>query len=115
MPDLDLNYQANTYSGMVGKSRLMHERVFTVIDQAAPVDVTVLVLGETGSGKELASRALHMNSKTRDNPYLPVHCAAIPKDLIESELYGHKRGAFTGSIQDRKGKFLEAHTGTIFL
>ena len=105
MPQIDLDYQANMYSGMVGKSRLMHERVFSIIDRAAPVDVTVLVLGETGSGNELVSRALHNNSRRRDKPYVPVHCAAIPQDLIESELYGHDRGAFTGAIQDRDGKF----------
>jgi len=115
MPELDLNYQANTYAGMVGKSRLMHERVFKPIDQAAPIDITVLILGETGTGKELTSRALHNNSRRRDNPYVPVHCAAIPKDLIESELYGHELGAFTGAVKERKGKFRQAHEGTIFL
>ena len=115
MPDLDLDYQANQYSGMVGKSRLMHERVFKKIDEAAPIDITVLILGETGAGKELASRAIHMNSKRRENQYVPIHCAAIPEGIIESELYGHVRGAFTGAMQARKGAFREADKGTLYL
>ena len=114
MPEIDLNYQANTYCGMVAKSRLMHERVFKKIHQAAATDVTVLMLGETGVGKELTARAIHSNSQRKGHKYIPVNCAAIPDGLIESELYGHVRGSFTGAMNSRDGKFTEADKGTIY-
>jgi transcriptional regulator with PAS, ATPase and Fis domain len=89
--------------------------VFRKINDAASVDVTLLVLGETGVGKELSGRAIHNNSRRRGKPYIAVNCAAIPEGLIESELYGHVKGAYTGAVQSRTGKFGEAHEGTLFL
>ncbi len=115
MQGLDLNYQANTYCGMVSKSRLMHERVFSIIDKVAKSEVTVLIVGESGTGKELTSRAIHSNGKRGGNLWVPVNCAAIPEGLIESELYGHVRGAYTGAVESRKGKFQEANKGILFL
>ena len=76
---------------------------------------TVLILGESGTGKDLAARALHESSSRKMKPFIPVNCGAIPKDLLESELFGHKKGSFTGAISDRKGRFQLAHQGTLFL
>ncbi len=114
MTGLDLDYQANTYCGMVGKSRMMLD-VFKRINETASIDVTVLILGETGVGKELASKAIHKHSRRNNGPHMTVNCAAIPEDLIESELYGHEKGSYTGAVSSRKGKFREADKGTLFL
>src|SRR6201984_3442248 len=81
----------------------------------APTDVTVLVLGETGTGKELIARELHRRSRRKDKPLVRVNCASIPKDLYESEFFGHTRGAFTGAVRDRAGRFEGAAGGTLFL
>ena len=78
-------------------------------------DSTALILGESGTGKDLAARALHESSSRSMKPFIPVNCGAIPKDLLESELFGHKKGSFTGAISDRKGRFQLAHQGTLFL
>jgi two-component system, NtrC family, response regulator AtoC len=86
-----------------------------IIEQAAGVDVTVLVCGETGVGKELVARAIHARSPRRRAPFVKVNCAAVPRELLESELFGHERGAFTGAHQRKPGKFELAHGGTIFL
>ena len=84
-------------------------------EKAAPTDLPVLIDGESGTGKELMAKVVHANGARADKPYISVNCGAIPESLIESELFGHKRGAFTGAATDRKGKFESAHKGTIFL
>jgi transcriptional regulator with GAF, ATPase, and Fis domain len=86
-----------------------------IAEKAAPTDLPVLVDGESGTGKELMAKVIHANGSRADKPYVSVNCGAIPESLIESELFGHKRGAFTGAAADRKGKFESAHKGTIFL
>jgi Nif-specific regulatory protein len=99
---------------IIGDSEGM-KQVFATMRKVAPTEVTVLIEGETGTGKELVARAIHSLSLRSDRPFVAVNCAAIPKDLIESELFGHEKGAFTGAVKDRQGKFQSAHTGTIFL
>jgi transcriptional regulator with GAF, ATPase, and Fis domain len=91
------------------------KRVFETIKKVAPTDITVLIQGETGTGKELAAKAIHTLSPRREHPFVPVNCAAIPKELIESELFGHEKGSFTGATSAREGKFQLADGGTIFL
>lgn len=86
-----------------------------IAEKAAPTDLPVLVDGESGTGKELMAKVIHANGARADKPYISVNCGAIPDNLLESELFGHKRGAFTGAANDRKGKFESAHKGTIFL
>lgn len=86
-----------------------------VAEKAAPTDLPVLIDGESGTGKELMAKVIHANGSRADKPYISVNCGAIPDNLLESELFGHKKGAFTGASSDRKGKFESAHTGTIFL
>jgi DNA-binding NtrC family response regulator len=97
-----------------GKSLVMSE-VDRLIRQIAPTDVTVLVEGESGTGKELVARAIHERSRRSGRPFIAVNCGALPENLLESELFGHIRGAFTGAIGDRKGRFQLAHNGTLFL
>ncbi len=91
------------------------EQVFKLVRQVAETDVTVLVQGETGTGKELIAKAIHLNSQRREKPFITVQCSAIPDTLLESELFGYERGAFTGAARQRIGKFEEANGGTIFL
>ncbi|QGZ64711.1 sigma-54 interaction domain-containing protein [Paraburkholderia acidisoli] len=86
-----------------------------IAEKAAPTDLPVLIDGESGTGKELMAKVIHANGARADRPYISVNCGAIPDNLLESELFGHRRGAFTGASNDRKGKFESAHTGTIFL
>jgi transcriptional regulator with PAS, ATPase and Fis domain len=86
-----------------------------IAEKAAPTDLPVLVDGESGTGKELMAKVIHANGSRADKPYISVNCGAIPESLLESELFGHKKGAFTGAANDRKGKFEAAHRGTIFL
>ncbi|MGA9523438.1 MAG: sigma 54-dependent Fis family transcriptional regulator [Myxococcaceae bacterium] len=90
-------------------------RVFEVLERAARTDFTLLLLGETGTGKELLARGIHKHSSRRDRPFVVVDCGAMAPSLVESELFGHARGAFTGAATDRKGMLLEAHGGTLFL
>jgi Nif-specific regulatory protein len=91
------------------------QEVFGLVAQVADSNTTVLICGETGTGKELIARAIHMNSPRHNGPIIQVNCAAIPDTLIESELFGHEKGAFTGALQQRRGRFEEANGGTIFL
>ncbi len=91
------------------------QAVFKLIRRVADTDSTILVLGESGTGKELVARALHVNSRRQFAPFVPINCTALPESLLESELFGHRRGAFTGAINDKKGLFQEADGGTIFL
>jgi PAS domain S-box-containing protein len=90
-------------------------RTMRDVDQVAPTDTTVLILGETGTGKELVARAIHAASPRRDGPFIKINCAAIPATLMESELFGHEKGAFTGAAKSREGRFALADSGTIFL
>jgi two-component system nitrogen regulation response regulator NtrX len=99
---------------MVGRSAAMNE-VRQMIAKVAPSDARVLITGESGTGKELVASAIHDASPRRDKPFVRVNCAAIPKDLVESEMFGHERGAFTGATQMRIGRFELAHRGTLFL
>ena len=99
---------------LVGQSRAM-QQVFRLIHKVAPTDSTVLILGESGTGKELVARAIHHHSHRREFPLVPVNCGAIPSELLESELFGHERGAFTGAVRSRVGRFELAQGGTIFL
>jgi DNA-binding NtrC family response regulator len=101
-------------SMLIGSSPAL-ERVIRMIRLAAPRRTTVLITGETGTGKEVAARAIHLASGRSDKPMIAVNCGAIPVNLIESELFGHVRGAFTGAVQSRAGRFEEAQGGTIFL
>jgi sigma-54 dependent transcriptional regulator, flagellar regulatory protein len=100
--------------GMIGNSPALRE-VYKVLEKVAPTDSTVLITGESGTGKELLVRALHKNSKRHDKPFVPINCGAIPRELLESELFGHEKGAFTHAIRSRPGRFELADGGTIFL
>jgi transcriptional regulator with GAF, ATPase, and Fis domain len=100
--------------GMVGDSPAMH-KVFALLDKVVRSDVSVLVQGETGTGKELVARALHESGPRKGKPFMAENCAAVPADLLESELFGHKKGSFTGAIADRPGHFVAADGGTVFL
>lgn len=99
---------------LIGEHLLM-KKIDTVVRQVAATDATVLIIGESGTGKELVARALHAGSPRRDQPFVPVNCAAIPEELLESELFGHTRGAFTGAHSSRAGMFQLANGGTLFL
>ena len=102
------------FMGLIGDHPTMR-RIFDVIRRVGPSDAPVLVTGDSGSGKELVARALHSLSPRATRSFVPVHCGAIPEDLLESELFGHVRGAFTGAIAARTGRFQLAHNGSIFL
>ena len=102
------------FSQIVGASAKMQE-VFKMIERVADTDSTILILGESGTGKELVAKALHFNSRRQFAPFVPVNCSALPENLLESELFGHRKGSFTGAISDKKGLFQEADGGTIFL
>jgi two-component system, NtrC family, response regulator AtoC len=102
------------FSQIVGSAPKM-QQVFKMIERVADTDSTILILGQSGTGKELVARALHFNSRRQFAPFVPVNCSALPENLLESELFGHRRGAFTGAINDKKGLFQEADGGTIFL
>ena len=102
------------FENIIGTSPAMRE-VFETIRQAAPTRATVLIQGESGTGKELVARALHQCSPRREGPFVPVHCAALAPTLLESELFGHEKGAFTGAVERRRGRFEMADGGTLFL
>lgn len=99
---------------IVGMTPVMNE-IFKTIGKIADSDVTVLIQGERGTGKELVARAIHNSSKRSNSPFISVNCAAIPKELLESELFGYEKGAFTGAVDRKIGRFEQAHTGTLFL
>jgi DNA-binding NtrC family response regulator len=106
--------ETNSYCDLIGQSPAM-KKVFKMIEQVAPTDSTVLVRGESGTGKELVARAIHTKSKRVAQPFVAVNCAAIPENLLESELFGHERGSFTGALERKLGKFELADGGTLFL
>jgi len=118
-------YSQTTYSGkayrsgdqfesMIAQSVSM-QRVFQMIQDVAPMDTTVLVTGETGTGKELAAKAIHSNSARHNGPFVAVNCGAVPENLMESELFGYQKGAFTSAVETKKGRLEMAHGGTLFL
>jgi hypothetical protein len=100
--------------GIVGRSEAM-QNVFKLIGQLSASDATALITGESGTGKELVARAIYHHSRRSDKPFLAVNCAAIPENLLESELFGHEKGSFTGASAQRIGKFEQCNGGTIFL
>ncbi|MFO0552544.1 MAG: sigma 54-interacting transcriptional regulator [Polyangiaceae bacterium] len=107
-------FAQHDFAGIITRDQRMFALLKTVA-QIAPAKAAVLVLGESGSGKELIAKALHVNSERRRGPFVVVHCAALPSTMLESELFGHVRGAFTGADRDRTGRFASAHHGTLFL
>jgi DNA-binding NtrC family response regulator len=102
------------FENIIGTSRTM-QNVYNLINKVADTDSTVLIVGESGTGKELVARGLHFNSNRQHHPFVAINCSALPENLLESELFGHKKGAFTGAVADKRGLFEEANLGTIFL
>ncbi len=103
-----------SFANIIGRSKLMLE-IYSQIEIVAQTDATVLIIGESGTGKDLVANAIHQLSLRRDKPFVKLSCAALPESLLESELFGHERGAFTGAIKERKGRFECANGGTLFL
>jgi sigma-54 specific flagellar transcriptional regulator A len=108
------NKEKSTFDGLVGETKAVKDLRF-LITQVAKTDANVLILGESGTGKEVVARNVHLLSKRNKGPFVPVNCGAIPAELLESELFGHEKGAFTGAISARKGRFELAQGGTLFL
>ena len=106
--------EAQTFGDLVGQSAAL-SHLASQIDVVAPTEASVLILGETGTGKELVAREIHRRSARKDGPLVQVNCASIPRELFESELFGHVRGSFTGAVRDRAGRFETAEGGTLFL
>jgi two-component system response regulator PilR (NtrC family) len=104
----------SSFEGIIGRSESML-KVYELVDRVAPTNANVMILGESGTGKELIASALHSRSERKDAPFVAINCAAIPETLMESELFGHTRGAFTGAVQTKRGLFEAAHRGTLFL
>ena len=104
----------SSFKGIIGQSAPM-QRIFKLVEQVADSDSTILINGETGTGKGLVARAIHKLSHRRDKPFIAINCGAIPENLLESELFGHTKGAFTGAISNKAGRFERANGGTIFL
>jgi Nif-specific regulatory protein len=102
------------FNGFIGNSPSI-KKVYKMVERISETDSTVLITGESGTGKELIAKIIHFNSARSQGPFVPLNCAAIPKDLLESELFGHEKGAFTGALQTRIGRFELAHKGTLFL
>jgi two-component system NtrC family response regulator len=102
------------FGNIIGKSKALRN-VFETIQKVAPSNATVLIEGESGTGKELVAKSIHFNSPRRENPFVAVNCSALAESLLESELFGHEKGAFTGAISSKKGRFELAHGGTLFL
>ena len=105
---------ADSFPGIIGKSKEML-KIFDLIRRIAPTPANVLIYGESGTGKELVAKAIHENSNVDSSQFVPINCSAIPEELMESELFGHVKGSFTGAISDKPGLFLEANKGTAFL
>jgi two-component system NtrC family response regulator len=105
---------ADGFDGIIGRSKSM-KNIFRFIERVAGSDISVLICGESGTGKEVVANAIHRHSPRKNNPFVVVNCGAIPENLLESELFGHEKGAFTGAHAQKKGKFELAHTGTLFL
>ncbi len=103
-----------SFENIVGKSKIM-KNIFLLIEKIAPIDTTVLITGESGTGKDLIARAIHFRSLRKDGEFVAINCASIPENLLESELFGYKRGAFTGAVTSKVGLFQEANKGTLFL
>lgn len=114
MQNLELLSNDCTYPRLVGKSQAI-QNIESLIGHVASTDAKVLISGESGSGKEVVARRIHALSARRDKPFVPVNCGAIPEELLESELFGHEKGAFTGAINKRMGRFEMAEGGTLFL
>ncbi len=106
--------QEYNFNHIIGESEAMKE-VYNMVERVSGANSNVLITGDSGTGKELVARAIHSNSERAKNPFLAINCGAIPEDLIESELFGHKKGAFTGATSDKDGIFVAAHGGTVFL
>ncbi len=106
--------RSNSQGAIVGSSRPM-KTVFRMIRKVSPTDLSVLILGETGTGKELVAREIHRLSDRTKQPFVSINCGAIPENLLESELFGHKKGSFTGAVADKVGRFEAANGGTLFL
>ena len=106
--------QQTEFYQLIGQSAPLRE-VLDIVEKAADTSSTIVINGESGTGKEMIARALHYNSRRRDKSFIPINCAAIPHDLMESELFGHEKGAFTGAVNARRGRFELAHQGTLFL
>ena len=102
------------FEGVIGKSGGI-EKIYKLVQKVAASSTNILISGESGTGKELVARAIHLNGPRRNKPFVAVNCGAIPETLIESELFGHVRGAFTGAVSDHTGLFKQADQGTIFL
>jgi two-component system response regulator AtoC len=112
--EAEVNTKYRFQNSIIGKSDPLL-RIFSLLEKAADTDIPVIVSGETGTGKEIAAKAIHYNSRRKTEPLITVNMAAIPKELAESELFGHEKGAFTGAINSRAGKFEQAGKGTVFL
>ena len=110
----ELDERDGVFEGMIGRSEPI-KRVYELIAGVAPTDATVLIQGETGTGKELVARAIHNRSARQEAPFVALNCAAVPSELLESELFGHEKGAFTNAVAAKKGLFEEANRGTLFL
>ena len=106
--------QKYTHENIIGTSKSM-QKIFSLIDKVADTDSTILITGSSGTGKELIARAIHFDSNRSDKPFIVINCGAIPETLLESELFGHEKGSFTGAYKSRKGRFEAANGGTIFL
>jgi DNA-binding NtrC family response regulator len=112
--DYQSNFERNSYHGFIGSSMPM-QAVYRIIDAAAPSKASVFITGESGTGKEVCAAAIHNQSNRADKPFVALNCGAIPRDLMESEIFGHKKGAFTGAATDRQGAALKSDGGTLFL
>ncbi|TMA23155.1 MAG: sigma-54 factor interaction domain-containing protein, partial [Deltaproteobacteria bacterium] len=112
--ELQSRLDAQAYGDIIGACEAMRD-IFRKIDKVAATNIDVLVTGESGTGKELIARELHRRSPRKNGPFIAINCGAIPENLLESELFGHAKGAFTGAIAARPGKFQAASSGTLFL